>query len=106
MAETWHCYCDETCIGKPHTFMAVGGMLVRVPDAARLSAEIRGWRLADRMHREINWGQVDRGTYSRYRDFVNARMREIKGCEATFCALIVDRHEWNNRDYNDNAEDE
>ncbi len=106
MAGNWHCYCDETCIGKPHKHMAVGGLLVRVDHAKRISAEIREWRRDNRMHREIKWDQVDRCTYDRYREFVDHRMRELKCCHTAFCAIIVERNQWNNRDYNDNSEDE
>jgi hypothetical protein len=86
--------------------MAVGGILVRVDNAKRISTEIHDWRRETRIHREIKWEQVDKCTYDRYRNFVDLRLREIKSCQTAFCAVVVERGVWNNREYNDNCEDE
>lgn len=105
MAGIWHCYCDESCIGKPHKFMAVGGLLVRWNDSDQIRSEILKWRADRGMRREMKWSAVDAVSYDRYCQFIAARFGNIISCQLAFCALTIDRKQLNHRAYNDGSED-
>jgi hypothetical protein len=105
MSDLWHCYCDESSIGKPNRYMVVGGLLVRADAAERISGIIKQWREIANMKAELKWKKVSDLKLPEYSAFVSDRIDEIRSGHLAFSALVIDRHQLDHATYNAGDED-
>jgi hypothetical protein len=96
----WHCYCDETCTDKPHRYMAIGGVMIRVDEARRIRDDNHAWRRTHDMMSELKWQKVSKRKIAEYLYFAHKRLNDVKAKRFAFGALVLDRHKLDHAGYN------
>jgi len=91
VGRTYHIYCDESSIGKRHSHMVLGGIMLPADQAISLTAAVAKWREKANMLSELKWTRVSKQKLQEYRAFVRGTMHYIGQKELWFRCMVLEQ---------------